>query len=120
MPKETKELLLAGWEEVHKKSQLTLWILLALKDSAKSMTEIKEFAKLKTNNLIDADDKSMYRALRRFDSADLICSTIKNNPAGPDIKIWQLTDTGTWILKEFIKKNITDIFFEPNNKELFI
>lgn len=119
MPKETKDILLAGWEEVHKKSQLTLWILLALKDGAKSMSDIKGFIQRQTKDQIEADDKSMYRALRRFNQADLISSTKQSNPAGPDIKLWQLTDTGVWVLEKFIERNITDIFFNQANRDLF-
>lgn len=119
MPKETKDLLLAGWEEVHKKSQLTLWILLSLKAAPRSMAEIKDFITNMTKGQLEADDKSMYRALRRFDSADLITSTTKANPSGPDIKIWELTKTGSWVLEKFIKRNITDIFFDSQNKKFF-
>jgi len=117
--KEIKQTLLLGWEEVYKKSQLTLWILLALREGEKSMGDIKIFIKQRAMDTIDADDKSMYRALRRFDEADLIKFTLSSNPAGPDIKLWTLTQVGTWVLTNFIERNINNIFFCAQNKSLF-
>lgn len=114
-----RNLLLEGWEDVYKKSQLTLWILLALKHGEKSMSDIKSFIIEKTNNILEADDKSMYRALRRFDEADLIAAKTLPNAAGPDIKMWHLTETGIWLLETFIEKHIKGVFLNPQNKNLF-
>ncbi len=119
MSNDLKEMLLEGWEDVYKKSQLTLWILLSLKDGEKSMSSIKTFILEKTNQLLDVDDKSMYRALRRFDEADLITSKTEYNFSGPDIKIWRLTKTGVWVLTQFIEKHIQGVLFNPENKNLF-
>ena len=66
-----EETLLEGWEDVHKRGQLTLWILLALKDGPKHMQKIKRFISDITSMSISADDKSMYRALRRFADAEI-------------------------------------------------
>jgi len=117
--KEIKQTLLLGWEEVYKKSQLTLWILLALREGEKSMGDIKIFIKQRAVDTIDADDKSMYRALRRFDEADLITFTLSSNPAGPNIKLWTLTPVGKWVLTNFVERNIKNIFFNAQNKSLF-
>ena len=119
MTTDTRTLLLAGWEEVYKKSQLTLWMLLALKDGPKSMADIKTFIDDRTAGHIGADDKSMYRALRRFDEADLITSTTAPSSSGPDIKIWRLTDTGVWVLATFIERNIHNLILNPKNHPLF-
>lgn len=120
MSGDIKNVLLSGWEEVYKKSQLTLWILLALKDGEKSMQFIKEYILERTNNNIDADDKSMYRALRRFDDADLITAKSAPNPGGPDIKLWRLTETGKWVLENFIERNIKGVLLTDKNKNLFL
>jgi len=117
--KDVKETLLHGWEDVYKKSQLTLWILLALKDSPKSMSDIKTYMLNKTQGTIGADDMSMYRALRRFDEADLIRSVALSNTSGPIIKVWHLTETGKWVLSEFIERNIRNVFLSSENKSLF-
>ena len=113
-----EERLLAGWEEVHHKSKLSLWILLALKDVAKYMASIKEFISHATNQQIQPDDKSVYRALRRFRDSDLIEFELQPNAGGPDLKIYQLTKTGSKVLESFLERNIIDIFYQPRNRKL--
>ncbi len=112
--------LLEGWEDTYKKSQLTLWVLLALKDGHKYMAEIKEFMHEKTNGTMQADDKSMYRALRRFEEADLIAFSERENPTGPKQKIFRLTKTGRSVLSEFVSRNIVDVLFDPDIKKLLL
>lgn len=104
--------LLQGWEEVYKKSQLTFWILLALKDSPKHMAEIKDYILLKTNGTLEADDKSMYRALRRYTDVDMLSFNLEQNDSGPDRKIYKLTDTGLNVLSSFSRRNILDIYYK--------
>lgn len=106
--------LLHGWEDVFKKGQLTLWIMLALKDGAKHTAEIKVFIHKSTNGLLSADDQSMYRALRRYVSADLVSFAMKPSKSGPDLKVYSLTETGLNVLDSFVKRNITGSLFKPN------
>ncbi len=113
-----EQTLLDGWEEVYKKSQLTLWILLALKDGPKHMADIKSFIRTATHETIEADDKSMYRALRRFQDAELMHFTERDNPAGPKQKVFQLTETGNRVLAAFIARNITNVFLHPRIQKL--
>lgn len=115
--KDYEQTLLEGWEENHKKSQLTLWVLLALKDSPKHMKQIKEFIEERTFGTITADDKSMYRALRRFNEADLVNLRIKPTK-GPDLKIYFLVDTGKRVLNLFVKRNIKAVWFSKENHDL--
>jgi DNA-binding PadR family transcriptional regulator len=110
--------LLEGWEAVYKKSQLTLWVLLALKDGPKYMAKIKEFIVLRSKGTITADDQSMYRALRRFHDADMV-DFREQTSKGPDRKVYHLTDTGSEVLKAFIGQNISQIFLAKENKRLF-
>lgn len=112
--------LLLGWEEVYKRSQLTLWVLLALKDGPKHMLEIKNFILVATNDLLEVDDKSMYRALRRFASAEMVEYETTPSESGPDKKIYSLTYTGMTVLNEFIKRNIIEVFNNPSIQELMI
>lgn len=111
--------LLTAWEEVHKKGQLTLWTLLALKDSPKHMQQIKEFVVTITNGTLGADDKSMYRALRRYYDAEMI--DFKNVPSdnGPDLKVYSLTGIGKRVLDKFIDRNIRSVFYSPKVAKLF-
>ncbi|HSX45264.1 MAG TPA: PadR family transcriptional regulator [Candidatus Saccharimonadales bacterium] len=115
-----EQTLLNGWEDTHKQSQLTLWIMLALKHGPKHMNAIKKFISNWTNQTILADDKSIYRALRRFNEAELISFTNKPSQKGPDLKIYELTDTGSHVLSKFIERNISDIFFHQQVKELLL
>lgn len=110
--------LLDGWEDVYKKGQLTLWIMLALKDGPKHMADIKTFIALATNNSLSADDKSMYRALRRYYDTELVEFSLEARDNGPDRKIYRLTIIGRNVLDAFIKRNITDVFFKSDIKEL--
>ena len=114
-----EQTLLDGWEDVHKKAQLTLWILLALKDAPRHMVEIKTFIGERTNDTISADDKSMYRALRRFADADLIDFEAEASESGPDKKRYYLTGIGRKTLTAFLERNIQDVFLNPDNKKLF-
>ncbi len=110
--------LLAGWEEVHKKGQLSLWILLALKDGAKYMGRIKNFIADASNQTILPDDRSMYRALRRFNDSELVEYELMPKTGGPDLKIYQLTLTGEHVLRAFIDRNISSIFYKVANRTL--
>ena len=108
--------LLEGWEEVHKRGQLTLWILLALKDGPKHMQDIKRFIAEITRMV--ADDKSMYRALRRYADAEMVAYHSKPSKSGPELKIYHLTETGSSVLNSFVKQNIVSVFFNKQVKEL--
>jgi PadR family transcriptional regulator, regulatory protein PadR len=115
---EYEQSLLEGWEEVHKKGQLTLWIMLALKDGPKYMAEIKGFIENETNGSLSADDKSMYRALRRYYETELVDFKSEPGQGGPDRKVYRLTRIGHHVLHEFVQRNITNMFYRPKIKEL--
>ena len=106
--------LLKGWEEIYKKGQLTFWILLALKDGPKYMAEIKQFVASLTHETIIADDQSMYRALRRYETAEIIQPQTIPGKAGPERKVYELTEIGERILETFSQRNITPIFYQPS------
>ena len=108
--------LLEGWEEVAKKGQLTLWIMLALKDGPKHMNEIKQFISHATSDSLSADDKSLYRALRRYYDTELVDFKQEPGRGGPDLKIYSLSTVGAKVLDEFTKRNILEVFFKPEIK----
>lgn len=110
--------LLEGWEEVYKKSQLTLWILLALKDSPKHMAEIKSFIASTTQGTLDADDKSMYRALRRYHEGQLIDFSLEAGQGGPDRKQYFLTESGGKVLQAFAHRQVMQVFYRPEIRKL--
>lgn len=110
--------LLAGWEEVYKKGQLTLWILLALKHGPKHMEQIKNFIYDCTGGTLTADDKSLYRALRRYYDTELVNFKLKPGKSGPDLKIYSLNPVGAKVLDAFTRRNILDIYFNKQVMEL--
>jgi PadR family transcriptional regulator, regulatory protein PadR len=110
--------LLESWEDVYKKGQLTLWIMLALKDGPKHMAEIKQFIYKATNGSLSADEKSMYRALRRYYDTELVDFKQEPGKGGPDLKIYSLSGVGTKVLNQFTQRNILDVFFKQEIKSL--
>lgn len=110
--------LLISWEEIFKKGQLTLWIALALKDGPKHMAEIKDFIIKLTNGTTDVDDRSIYRALRRYYTADIVAYNTEPSSSGPERKIYYLTNNGAILVDAFCKRNIIDVFYKTQVQEL--
>ena len=110
--------LLTAWEEVHKKSQLTLWLLLALKTGPKHMAAIKAFVYDYSQQTISADDKSLYRALRRLQDGELLDASHVASGNGPDHKVYQLTEVGHRVLQSFVQRNIIDVIYSPRVQTL--
>ncbi len=112
-----EQTLLQGWEDVHNKGQLTLWVLLALSDGAKHMSSIKEFISGMAKTLTP-DDKSVYRALRRYRDSDLVEYQTVPSTSGPDLKIYSLSSTGKRVLASFLERNISGIYYQPTVRTL--
>ena len=110
--------LLSGWEETYKKGQLPLLIFLSLKDGPKHMAAIKQFIAHTTNGILKVDDKSMYRALRRYNDAELLEFKQAPGQRGPDRKLYQLTAPGQRVVGEFVTRNIIQVFYQPHIKKL--
>jgi DNA-binding PadR family transcriptional regulator len=111
------EKLLAGWEEVYKKGQLTFWVLLALKEGPKHMAEIKVFIDRATHHTLSVDDQSLYRALRRYNETEMA----EYDPApgnGPDRKVYRLSAIGRHVLQQFARRNVIGTLYEPAVKAL--
>lgn len=113
-----EQTILQAWEETYKKSQLTLWILLALKDNPKHMSEIKQFIIRMHGESLAADNQSMYRALRRFKDAQLITFTLRAGRKGPDLKQYFLTSTGRTVLQAFLDRNIIPVLYSQTVEKL--
>ena len=113
-----EQTLLDGWEDVYKKSQLNLWLLLSLREGDKHMAQIKAFISEATHGVLSPDDKSMYRTLRRLAAADIITYATRPAKGGPDHKVYSLTHEGTQILAHFLERNITSVFYNPTIMQL--
>ena len=112
--------LLQGWEEVFRKAQLAPWIMLALKDGPKHMAAIKRFIHSSTGGAVSADDQSYYRALRRYHRAQMLEYVSRPGQSGPDRKVYHLSAIGERVLREFLKRNFTDVFYRPVVKKLIV
>lgn len=106
--------IVSSWQEVTKRSQLTLWILLVLHRGAGDMACIKEGVEALSCGVVSADDKSMYRALRRFEDIELIESRAEKSPNGPDKKVFTLTGRGGRVLRAYIKECIEPTYLNTN------
>jgi DNA-binding PadR family transcriptional regulator len=109
--------LLEAWEETYKKGQLTLWVFLALKDSAKYVEEIKEFVETESNHTMKCEEQSLYRNLRKYKHIDVVDFTNQKGNKGPDRKYYFLTKLGKELLEGFIQRNI-NLFIHGKINEL--
>jgi DNA-binding PadR family transcriptional regulator len=82
------------------------------------MSEIKDFIKDLTNGNTDVDDRSIYRALRRYHQADIVMFKMAPGDHGPERKIYRLTANGDVLVNEFCKRNIVDVFYRPEIRKL--
>lgn len=102
--------IVADWDEVYKKGQLTLWILIALFDGKKYAQEIALFMSNATNGSFIVTEQSLYRALRRFRTLGLV--TLQKEPSpegGTDRKYYSLTESGEEVLRRFVVLHITPL-----------
>ena len=113
MDKEPLPALLEQWESVYKKGLLTFWLLMLLHERSMYVFEMgQELSKL-SQTTITADEKSLYRALRRFEAMGLVESTWQPSEIGPRRRYYHLTELGTDLLQAFTRRNIL-LFQEPD------
>jgi PadR family transcriptional regulator, regulatory protein PadR len=60
-----------------------------------------------------ADEKSIYRALKRFEENGIVQSWSENSDIGPPRRYYSLTPLGQQLLARFIERNIR-IFEQPD------
>lgn len=93
------QVYLESWEEVHKKSMLTFWVLHHLSSQSLSASEL--YTQLYRSGQ-DINEHSLYRILRRFYDIGLVDTPSKNGK----VKYYQLSLKGKRILQAFIQHNI--------------
>lgn len=113
-----EETLVSGWEDLYKKAQLSLWILLSLKDSPKQMAQIKTFIDKTIHAPIQTDDRSMYRSLRRLIKVEIISFQEQPSSKGPQTKVYALTDIGHHVLAAFLERIILPTFYNEHVETL--
>jgi PadR family transcriptional regulator PadR len=113
MDEDTLLTLLDQWESVYKKGLLTFWLLLLLHERPMYAFEMGERLAEVSQGTVTADDKSLYRALRRFEAMDLVASAWQPSDVGPRRRYYQLTTLGLELLKRFTERNVL-LFQEPD------
>ena len=68
---------------------------------------------------VTADEKSLYRALRRFQAMGLVGSTWQPSDVGPRRRYYHLTELGTELLKRFVQRNVL-LFEQPVNEHVIV
>jgi PadR family transcriptional regulator PadR len=104
--------LLKKWEGVYKKGLLTFWILLFLHERPAYAYEMSTAITELSQGMVSADEKSMYRALNRFEALGIVRSEMEQSNLGPQRRYYRLTDTGLALLRHFIERNIL-VFQSP-------
>ena len=112
MDQETLLILLDQWESVYKKGLLTFWVLLLLHERPSYVFEMGQQLVSISQGSISADEKSLYRALRRFEAMGVVESSWQPSDVGPRRRYYGLTDLGTALLRQFAQRNVL-IFREP-------
>jgi len=98
--------LLRAWEETYKKGLLSFWILLLLHERPSYPYEMSTIINSISQETISVDDNSIYRALNRFETIEIVRSELQHSELGPQRRYYNLTNKGYLLLREFIKRNI--------------
>jgi DNA-binding PadR family transcriptional regulator len=105
--------LLTQWEEVYKKGLLSFWILLLLHQEEMYAYEMTAVIANMSQGTVIVDEKSVYRALKRFEENKIIQSTLRKSDVGPPRRYFSLTKMGQELLLKFCQRNIL-IFQKPD------
>ena len=104
--------LLAQWESVYKKGLLTFWILLLLHERPMYVFEMGQALETASQGTMSADERSLYRALRRFEWSGFVESEWQDSDVGPQRRYYRLSELGAELLRRFTERNIL-VFREP-------
>lgn len=104
--------LLAQWESVYKKGLLTFWILLLLHERPMYAFEMGQALETASQGTMSADERSLYRALRRFEWSGFVESEWQDSDVGPQRRYYRLSELGAELLRRFAERNIL-VFQEP-------
>ena len=98
--------LLSTWEGNYKKGLLTFWLLLILHEREAYAFEMSNLVTDLSRETITADEKSIYRALNRFEGLGIVVSRWEESDIGPKRRYYRLTEKGDELLRLFIRRNI--------------
>ena len=112
--------LLSGWEEIYKRGLLTMWLLLAVRDVPRYPAEIAEFIDTMTHGTMAADERSLYRAMRRLNDLELVeTSNQPGRRTGADRRYYEITRTGQRVLDAFLDRHVRGIYLTSPAAALF-
>ena len=104
------EELVYEWDDVYKKGQSSLWVLLSIYDGKKYSAEISQFMYEATGGTFEVKEQSLYRSLRRFKGMGMVTVSEEDSPnGGPKRKFYQLTQQGNEVLGRFIDLHIAPL-----------
>ena len=104
------EELVYEWDDVYKKGQSSLWVLLSIYEGKKFSAEILEFMYEATDGTFEVKEQSLYRALRRFKGMGMVTVSEEDSPnGGPKRKFYELTTLGREVLGRFIDLHIAPL-----------
>lgn len=98
--------LLDAWEATYKKGQLTLWVLMALRDRPRYADEIRSFVEEVSAGTMGCEPQSLYRLLRKFQHLGVLVHETRAGDRGPDRKYHRLTPLGEALFERFVQRNI--------------
>jgi DNA-binding PadR family transcriptional regulator len=98
--------LLEQWEGNYKKGLLTFWLLFMLDKRPMYAYEVGTELIQVSRASLGADERSIYRALKRFEDLGLVETQWQVSEIGPNRRYFQLTPTGRELLRRFVKRNI--------------
>jgi len=98
--------LLEQWESVYKRGLLTFWVLLLLHEYPMYVFEMGQALEAVSKGTMSADERSLYRALRRFERAGFVESEWRASDVGPRRRYYHLSELGAELLRRFTRRNI--------------
>ncbi|MFZ5919032.1 MAG: PadR family transcriptional regulator [Chloroflexota bacterium] len=98
--------LLEQWEGVYKKGLLTFWVLLLLHERPMYAFEMGQSLAAVSQGAMAADERSLYRALRRFERVGFVESEWRDSDVGPPRRYYRLSALGRELLRRFAQRNI--------------
>jgi len=104
--------LLEQWEGVYKKGLLTFWVLLLLYEHPMYVFEMGQALESVSKGTMTADERSLYRALHRFEWVGFVESEWQDSEVGPQRRYYRLSELGRELLRRFARRNIL-LFQEP-------
>lgn len=114
-----EEKLLNNWEDVFRQGLLTFWVLVALSQKEMTVSEIRLSVLNLTDNTYNTSDQALYRLLRKHYDLEIVDTREIKGNAGPNKKLYMLSETGHKLLVEFCNRNIT-LFMQPSVQSIIM